>query len=155
MTDTSQEEVPPKAGKGRAVIILIVLVLLAAGGGFALSYGGVIPHVSLATESKTPRVSAPAYIDLPQIVLTIPGKKPRTLMMSVTIDADQRQVKTVKEMSPRIIDSFNIFLSEIDPVAFERRGVLDIIKSEMTTRMSGILGADGFNDLLIMEFRVQ
>ena len=56
---------------------------------------------------------------------------------------------------PRLLDSFNGFLTDIDPAAFEKRGILDIVRDELATRAVFVLGKEAFTDVLITEFRIQ
>jgi flagellar FliL protein len=45
------------------------------------------------------------------------------------------------------------FLSAVDHRAYDKRGVLEIIRAELATRIATDLGDIPFNDLLITEFR--
>ena len=56
---------------------------------------------------------------------------------------------------PRILDSFNSFLSDIDPAAFDRRGVLEIVRAELQTRVDMLLGEPRVGNVLITEFAIQ
>ena len=56
---------------------------------------------------------------------------------------------------PRITDSYNGFLSQIDAAAFSRRGILEILRAELATRTRFVLGDAALRDLLITEFRIQ
>ena len=47
------------------------------------------------------------------------------------------------------------FLSQVDASAFGRRGILEIVRGELATRTSFILGEAAVRDLLITEFRIQ
>ena len=63
---------------------------------------------------------------------------------------DQAQIA---HLMPRILDAFTAFLSGIDPAAYDKRGVLEIIRAELLTRSRYVLGTDALKDLLITEFR--
>ena len=54
---------------------------------------------------------------------------------------------------PRVSDAFTSFLSGIDPAAYDKRGVLEIIRAELLARTRYVLGEDAIKDLLITEFR--
>ena len=54
---------------------------------------------------------------------------------------------------PRILDTFTGFLSGIDPAAYDKRGVLEIIRAELLARTRYVLGETAAKDLLITEFR--
>ena len=71
------------------------------------------------------------------------------------VEIDPAQADTANLLLPRITDSFNSLLSQVDPVAFSRRGILEIIREELATRSRLILGDAAVRDLLITEFRIQ
>lgn len=153
MSHSDQEGI--KASGNKAIIITAFVGFFSAATGFGLSYKGLLPLGWLGSGDASVLESQMSYLDLPQFVLTIPGSDPKNLFMSLTIEAAASSVSEIKDKSPNIVDSFNMFLTEVSPLAFERRGVLDIIKGELTTRLDGILGKGGFNSLLVMEFRIQ
>lgn len=158
MSEVAEPNVEPARAKPKAKILAAVLVLFMGAGGFASTYLGVIDPAGILSKSKTEgKLDEPGFVfvDVPQVVLTIAGSRPKTLVVNAKIEADLDQVKNIEYLLPRVSDSFNIFLSNIDPLAFEKRGILEIIRSELATRLSYILGPDAFRDLLITEFRVQ
>lgn len=158
MSDVAEPDAEPAGTKPRAKILAAVLILMIGGAGFSSTYLGLIdPDKVFKSSMAEEAVELPGFVfvDVPQVVLTLAGARPRTLVLSAKIEADAEQVKDIEYLLPRISDSFNLFLSNIDPVAFERRGILDIIRAELATRISYILGADSFRDILITEFRIQ
>ncbi len=54
---------------------------------------------------------------------------------------------------PRVSDAFTTFLSDVDPSAYDKRGVLEIIRTELVGRTRLVLGDEAVKDLLITEFR--
>ncbi len=160
MTDAadSPAEETSKGGIRRILLPLGLLVIL-TGGGFASTFLGFWSPMGLlaAKQEAPPETQAPTveFVDVPQIVLTLAGPRPRMLIMTVKIETDQLHRPEVEHMIPRILDSFNGFLSDIDPAAFEKRGMLDIIRDELATRAVFVLGKDAFTDILITEFRIQ
>lgn len=160
MNDTADipAEEKPKGGIGR-ILLPLGLVVIMTGGGFASTFLGFWSPMSLleSKEEKPAENTAPAveFVDIPQIVLTLAGPRPRMLIMTVKIETDQVHRPDVEHLVPRILDSFNSFLSDVDPTAFEKRGMLDIIRDELATRTAFVLGKDAFNDILITEFRIQ
>ncbi len=158
MSDVAELDAEPYKPRSKAKLLTAALVLALACTGFASTFLGFLDPGKLMPGKKAEEaVEAPTFvfIDVPQIVLTLAGPRPRTLVLSAKIEADTAYEKNIQYLVPRISDSFNLFLSDVDPVAFERRGILDIIRSELSTRLSYILGPDSFRDLLITEFRIQ
>lgn len=151
------DTVPNPPGKSKR-LILPLLALICALAGFSVSYMGFwspFPAAGQRVDAAAAQVPDVAFVDVPPLILSLPGAAPRTLVMTVKIEAETGKAAHVRQMIPRISDAFNVFLSEIDPVAFQRRGILEIIRNEMITRLSYALGPDSFDDLLITEFRIQ
>lgn len=160
MTDISAptDVSPPRPLLRRMLPIALPVLALAAGLGTTLT--GLWSPVSLlrpaepATEAA-PAASAATFLDVPRIVLTIPGERTQTLALSVIIEVEPGALGQARLLMPRILDSYNGFLSQIDAAAFSRRGILEIVRGELATRTGFILGEAAIRDLLITEFRIQ
>ncbi|MEF9601513.1 flagellar basal body-associated FliL family protein [Paracoccus sp. PXZ] len=159
MTDVADINAERKPG-GRIdrILLPLGLALVLGGAGFATTWLGFWSPVSLfaAKEQAVEAVAAPAvaFVDIPQIVLTLAGPGTRTLVMTVKIETDQSHRAEVEHLTPRLLDSFNSFLADIDRAAFEKRGILDIVRDELATRAVFVLGKEAFTDVLITEFRI-
>lgn len=159
MTDVPDINTEEK-GKGglRRVLLPLGVAVVMTAGGFASTYLGLwSPSKLLAEKEKVPEISGPVieFVDIPQIVLSLSGPQSRLLVMTVKIETDQINRAEVEHQTPRLLDSFNSFLADVDPSAFEKRGILDIIRDELATRAVFVLGKDAFTDILITEFRIQ
>ncbi|MDF3852720.1 flagellar basal body-associated protein FliL [Paracoccus sp. P2] len=160
MTDVADINAEEKPGGGIGRILLpLGLALVLGGAGFASTWLGFWSPLSLLgpKPEKVQTMTAPAvaFVDIPQIVLTLAGPRGRTLVMTVKIETDQNRRAEVEHLIPRLLDSFNGFLTDIDPAAFEKRGILDIVRDELATRAVFVLGKEAFTDVLITEFRIQ
>ncbi|MBU3028612.1 flagellar basal body-associated FliL family protein [Paracoccus marinaquae] len=150
------DQEPPK-GKRRLVPLLVVLVLGAAG--FASTFLGLWSPAALL-ETVSDRGAAEAapevvFVDVPRIELNIPGGRGRVLVLSTSIETDQAQQGEILHLMPRVSDAFATFLSGIDPGAYDKRGVLEIIRGELLTRSRYVLGEAPVKDLLITEFLIR
>ncbi len=158
MSDVAEVDPTGGAGRSRKKLIILALPIVAAGLGVGLGYvGGWSPRDILSgREANQIAVDQEfIFIDLPQMVMLISGNDRRNLVVSIKIEAAPDQAKNIAYLQPRIMDSFNTFLTGIDAAAFEKRGILDVIRAELSTRLSFILGPEGFSDVLITEFRIQ
>lgn len=159
MTDVIDINTEEKGGGGlRRIFLPLGIAVIMTAGGFASTYLGFwSPSSLLAAKEKVPETSAPVveFVDIPQIVLSLAGPRARMLIMTVKIETDQANRAEVEHQTPRLLDSFNSFLADVDASAFERRGILDIIRDELATRAVFVLGKDAFTDILITEFRIQ
>ncbi|WP_134724869.1 flagellar basal body-associated FliL family protein [Paracoccus luteus] len=161
MTDITDPSgaAPPRSRLGRLLPVLIAAAALA--GGMGTTYLGLwSPMALLAGGDKPADHAAPAgpgvvFVDVPRIVLTIPGPRPKSLALTALIEVDPASESQARALMPRVTDAFNSFLSDIDPAAFERRGILEIIRLELATRARFVLGDAALRDLLITEFRIQ
>lgn len=153
MTDATLDP-PPKTSSRKKLIPILAAVLL-AGGGFGSTYLGLwSPSAMLATQPKAaPAVSDAVFIAVPTIELAIPGGSGRSIVLSASLETDQAHQAQIAHLMPRILDAFTAFLSGIDPAAYDKRGVLEIIRAELLTRSRYVLGAEALKDLLITEFR--
>lgn len=157
MSDIAEPTVE-EAGKRRGPPLLLILaIVLFLGTGFGTTFTGLWNPMALLTEKPAPAVEElpVAFVEIPQIALTMPGAHGRTLVLSAKIEAAPDKAAQISQLLPRIQDSFNTFLSDVDPAAYEKRGILEIIRTELATRLAFILGEGGFDDLLITEFRIQ
>ncbi len=148
------EELKPNGKKG--VLLMAVAALLLGGGGFASTYLGFwSPAALLAPGPEKAAESSAVFVDVPAIALHMPGSPPRELILSASIETDQAHQAEVKHLMPRVMDAFTSFLSEVDRAAYDKRGVLEIIRAELVTRTRYVLGEEAVRDLLITEFRIR
>lgn len=155
MSDATADEQPP-ARRGRSKLLLAGAVLIAGFGGFAASYLGYVSPTALMASDKAAEAHGPApgYVDVPRIMLPLAGRN-RQLVLSIKLETTAEQVAGIEQQMPRILDSFNSFLSDIDPGAFDRRGVLEIVRAELQARVDMLLGEPRVGNVLITEFAIQ
>lgn len=144
---------PPKASAKKKLIPILAALLL-AGGGFASTYLGLwSPAALLAPKEEAPVLPSVVFVTVPVIELNIPGGSGRSLVLAASLETDGTHQAEVTHLMPRILDSFTGFLSGIDPAAYDKRGVLEIIRAELLARTRYVLGETAVKDLLITEFR--
>lgn len=147
---------PPK--KRKLLLPLVATVLLGAAG-FASTYLGLWTpsallgsHEADAVEPEAPKT---AFVTLPPIQVSLVSGRHSVLLIAAVLETEDSAVEAVTAQLPRVQDTFNSFLSGIDPEAFDKRGVLDIIKYELTARAREALPDLPVSDLLITEFRLK
>lgn len=153
-----EAETPPKSRK--KTLILGVATLLAAGLGFAGTYLGLVPALPFIGGGKEAPVNENpfkdiSFVDVPAVMVTIPGSPPRQVVLAAKLEVDSVNAEAVQYMQPRIADLLNTFLSGIDPQAFDRRGILEIIRAEIATRVDMVLGPGMVRDVLITQFGIK
>ncbi|MFD1883725.1 flagellar basal body-associated FliL family protein [Paracoccus pacificus] len=153
----SATEGPPRSGK--KMLLLAGITVLAVAAGFAGSYLGYVPLPAFASRAEDPATENPfagiEFVDVPAVMVTIPGNPARQVVLAAKLEVDAANRAAVEHMQPRIADTFNTFLSAIDPQAFERRGILDIIRTELATRVEMVLGKGLVRDVLITQFGIR
>ena len=160
MTEISDPEDAPAPKSALRRLLPMLLPVMALLAGIGLSYSGIFSPLSFLSGPAEPaEAHAPApdvtFVDVPRIVLSLGGDRAQTVALTVMIDVDPAAAAQARALMPRITDSYNGFLSKIDPTAFGRRGILEIVRAELATRTRFILGDNAVRDLLITEFRVQ
>lgn len=139
--------------------MLIALAFALAAGGFASTYLGIWSPGALLSTAAMRQGSEPApvavFVDVPKVELNLPGGRGRLLTLSAAIETEAAHRAQLEQLMPRILDAYNGFLSGIDPAAYDKRGVLDIIRGEMLTRSRQVLGEAVVKDLLITEFLIR
>lgn len=159
MTEITAETMagPSKPLLKRLAPVLVPVLALGAGAGSTLA--GLWSPIALLGPAETAAAAraapAVAFLDVPRIVLSLPGSGGRSLVVTAMIDTDPLQADQAKLLMPRVVDAFNGLLAGIDPAALDRRGILEILRAEMATRARFVLGEDAVRDLLITEFRIQ
>lgn len=152
MTDATLD--PPAKAPGKRRLLALLLPVLLAGGGFASTYLGLwSPAALLAPKEEAPALPAVVFVPVPLIELNIPGGAGRSLVVSASIETDSAYEAEVQHLMPRVSDAFTGFLSGIDAAAYDKRGVLEIIRAELLTRTRYVLGEKAVQGLLITEFR--
>lgn len=156
MTDATADQAldPPGKTSGKKKLVPILAAVLLAGGGFASTYLGFwSPAALLAPAEEAPAVPAVVFVTVPTIDLNIPGGRGQSLLLAASFETDSAHQAEVAHLMPRILDTFTDFLSGIDAAAYDKRGVLEIIRAELLTRSRYVLGDDAIKGLLITEFR--
>ncbi len=155
MSETLAAESVPKP-KSRGKLLMAGLVLIAGLGGFAVSYLGVFSPSAMMSKAEEKHEELPSigFVDVPRIVVPMAGRE-KQLVLSIKLETAGQKEPEVQLLMPRVADSFNAFLSDIDPAAIDRRGVLEIIRAELRARADMVLGADAIDNVLITEFAIQ
>lgn len=143
--------------RSRRMLLAIVVALILGGAAFASTFLGLWSPGKLLEGGKKPSASAamPAveFVHVPPVEVIVPGPRSRSLVVQATIETDALYRAQVEHLMPRVSDTFTTFLAGIDPAAYERRGVLEVIRTELVMRTRFVLGEVAVRDLLITEFR--
>lgn len=159
MQEEAVEGAETEGKKKRRLPVLLLLSIALAGVGFASTYFQLWSPLNMIpggkAESHEATAEAVVFVDVPMIELSLPGGRNRMLVLGAKIEADKETGREIAQLMPRVSDNFNTFLSQIDPLAFDKRGVLEIIKGELRMRAEQALPGLPVKNLLITEFRLK
>lgn len=150
--DTPDETAPP-ARRGR--LLMIALPLLAAVAGFAPTYKGLWSPAALIAASGPAPAPRPAFVPVPEITVSVPGVQPRRVLVGLSLEVDEARQREVERLMPRVVDTATAFLGGIAPEAYDRRGVLEVIRAELNTRIALALGDGMIREVLMTEFALK
>ncbi|MDO5621668.1 MAG: flagellar basal body-associated FliL family protein [Paracoccus sp. (in: a-proteobacteria)] len=153
--DTISDEGQPRSRRGKLMLVGATILALAAG--FGSVFAGIwAPSALLKNQIQTTQAQPqPEFVAVPDIAISLPGDPIRYLLLKASLQVPKGRAAEVQKKMPRLSDSFNLFLSNIDPAAFQRRGILEIVRAELLTRGRFVLGAENLEDVLVTEFRLQ
>lgn len=156
MSDAIADASAGPAPRGRSKLILMGIILLAGAGGFAAGFLGFVSPAALLAGKEVVEDdrNVPGFLDVPRIVVPMAGRS-QQLVLSIKLETSAPKIAHINALMPRILDTFNRFLSDISPEAIDRRGVLEIIRGELQARVDMILGDGVVNRVLITEFAIQ
>lgn len=143
-----------KSAKKRKKLLMPLAAIVLAGVGFSSTYLGFLPSFGGKAEARSTTHKV-EFVDIPTIELPIPGTRHRMVIVSAAIETDAQHKMEIEHLMPRVQDAFTSFLSDIDGTAYEKRGVLEILRSELVTRTRYVLGEEPVKDVLITEFRIK
>ena len=155
MSDIPADAAPAEP-KRRARLMIPAVVTVAGLAAFAAGFLGFVSPTALISGAGPAenRAPPPDFVDVPRIVVPMAGRD-RQLALGIKLETAPADVAGIELMMPRISDSFTGFLSDIDPAAIDRRGVLEIIRGELQLRAGMLLGPDITANVLITEFAIQ
>ncbi|SEN63736.1 flagellar FliL protein [Paracoccus alcaliphilus] len=143
-----------KTGKKSRILIPIIATVILGGAGFASTFLGYWSPADLFQATPTKAAERLAFLDIPPVEISVPGGS-RSVILTASLELAEADRGAVEKLMPRILDTMNGFLTEIDAAAYDKRGVLEIIRAELSTRIGTVLGDIPFRDLLITEFRIK
>lgn len=100
----------------------------------------------------------PVFVDLPQLLvnLVVAEGRPRFLKLSLAVEVDDTSTADrVKQLSPRIIDSFQLYLRTLTPQELQGPGSMFRLKEGLHVRIHQAIEPARVRDVLFKEMLVQ
>lgn len=154
MSDIAADAAPAPARRGsrRGLLAMLGLGLAAGAAGFVPTYLGLWSPRTLLAAKAPPAAAGIGFVALPVLTVSVPGPRPRQVRVAIVLEVDERHRGTVEHLVPRVVDTATTFLTGIAPEAYDRRGILEIVRAELATRAAQVLGENRIRDLLLTEF---
>ncbi len=168
-------------GKGRLLMIVGAAVLLLGGGGGGAAawwlglFGSATPVTAEANEGAEPHATAPAanhdaggrgvmmasavaFVDLPDVVVNLQPANGRMRFLKLRISLEvlgDRTAEEVRALTPRILDSFQLYLRALTVDEVSGAVGMQRLKEEMLARVHRAIEPVRIEDVLIKEMLVQ
>ncbi len=165
--EEDQADAPSKKRKmpGKKLVLFIVLpVLLLVGGGAGAYFTGLAdPLLGKRTaEADGGQEEAPivpsVYFDLPDMLVNLNtgSRKSSFLKMSVSLEMeDEATIERLKEVMPRIVDNFQVYLRELRIEDLSGSAGLERLREELLLRVNAAIRPAQVRDVLFKEMLVQ
>ena len=165
--DAAAEALPKKSG-GMKMILLIVLPLLVLGGaGAGLFATGMLDSLlgidhemeeEHAVVEEEAGLTPGFFYELPDMVVNLNSgnRRQNFLKLSVSLElASEKDVATVEQVLPRIVDNFQIYLRELRIEDLRGSAGLYRLREELLRRVSAAAAPAEIRDVLFREMLVQ
>ena len=162
--DLDDDFVPDKKKfSGKKIVLFFVLPLLLLGGGAAgVMYSGLLAgdgEQQAAPSAADQRVTAQTiFFDLPEMLVNLnsTGRRPNFLKMRVSLElASDRDIERLRQLSPRIIDTFQVYLRELRVEDLRGSAGVYRLREELLARVNAAVRPVEVKDVLFKEMLVQ
>ena len=162
--DLDDFEPTKKKLSGKKIVLFFVLPVLLLGGAAA----GIVFSGMLSSEAKETTVAegeaAPAvplktvFFDMPEMLVNLnsTGRRPNFLKMRVSLElTSDLDVIRVRDLSPRIIDNFQVYLRELRVEDLRGSAGIYRLREELLARVNSAVRPTKVKDVLFRDMLVQ
>ena len=164
--DDLEELSRTKVGGKRVVLIVVALLVLLLGGGAGLYFTGALDQFFGPSEEEIAAQVAAAQeaaetgvfydIDNMMVNLNAPGRQPRFLKMSISIElGSQSDVSKLEQLLPRVNDTFQTYLRELRVEDLQGSAGIYRLRLELLDRVSREVEPAEVRDVLFREVLIQ
>lgn len=148
------------------LVVGLLLLALTGGGGAAAYLLGLWPgaesgsaHAAGSVEAKpVPAPRKVTFVDLPDLLVNLRAsdRRPRFLKLRLALEVGDEQVgETVRSLTPRVMDSFQLYLRSLGEHELDGPRGLQMLKDEMLARINHALAPARVDDVLVKEMLIQ
>lgn len=170
------EAAPAKPGRRKLLIIAAALVALLGGGGAAAYFlvfaarAGADPsgeaglpseveaQADAGHEDEAQGRPGALFVDMPDLLVNLQsdGKRMRFLRLRLALEVgDARTADSVKALTPRVLDSFQMYLRSLTVEEVQGSAGMQRLKEEMIARVNLAIEPSRIRDVLFKEILVQ
>ena len=161
--DIELEATPRKQGmSGKKIVLFIVLPLLLVGAALAAIFAsGLLDALMGSSNQQTAQQKGGAqtyYHELPTMLVNLDsnGGKDGFLKLTVSLALDNQGAKQqIKSVTPRIVDSFQVYLRELRVSDLEGSAGMQRLREELLLRVNNTVENANVKDVLFKEMLVQ
>mgnify|MGYP006423950895 CR=1 FL=1 len=160
--DVELEATPRKKGlPGKKLVLFVVLpLLLLVGGGAAALFMGLFDSLGGGGESKEGEKAKQetVYHDLPTMLVNLDGGGEQSgfLKMTISLELNGQNAKSrVKTITPRIVDSFQVYLRQLRVSDLQGSAGMQRLREELLLRVNNVAEDVTVKDVLFKEMLVQ
>ena len=151
-----------KKFSGKKIVLLFILPLLLIGGAAGLYFSGLLggesePAAPVAAENQ-PLSSKTVFFDLPEMLVNLnsSGRRPNFLKMRVSLElASDKDIERLRNLSPRIIDTFQVYLRELRVEDLRGSAGVYRLREELLARVNAAVRPAQVRDVLFRDMLVQ
>jgi flagellar FliL protein len=162
-------EAKPKKGlSGKKLVLLVVLpFVLLAGGGAGAYYGGFLDPFLGTTSQGTATIDetenlhagvSTTFFELPEMLVNLEssGRRANYLKLVIALElADDEHVAELKDVLPRIVDNFQVYLRELRVEDLHGSAGMQRLREELLLRVNASTKTAKVRDVLFKEMLVQ
>lgn len=161
--DVELEATPRKEGmSGKKIVLFIVLPLLLVGAVLAAIFAsGILDALMGGGDQRTAEQKGGKqtyYHELPTMLVNLntSGGEDGFLKLTVSLALDQQSAKEqIKSVTPRIVDSFQVYLRELRVSDLEGSAGMQRLREELLLRVNNTVEDAKVKDVLFKEMLVQ
>lgn len=155
-------ESPKRKLSGKKIVLFFVLPLLIVGGSTAaLLFSGLFggsKHEAVHAVAQPTAAPKTVFFDLPDMLVNLnaTGRRPVFLKMQVSLElASDADLPRLQALSPRIIDTFQVYLRELRVDDLRGSAGIYRLREELLARVNGTVRPARVKDVLFKEMLVQ
>ncbi len=155
-----------KGWSGKKLVLVVVLpALLVVGGGAAAFFTGALDGImgggaktEQAATAKKPANGPAVFFDLPEMLVNLNSQGARASFLKITVSleiGDQQDIPRIKEVLPRIMDNFQVYLRELRLDDLRGSAGMYRLREELLARVNAAVAPVKVRDVLFKEMLVQ